>query len=121
MASRTVGEMEIVLNPAGIKAMLHDPGVKAAVDRVADAIAEAGEVLAGSHTVTSTVDGHEVRTPVPVQMRRTTFDTGKPLDDEPRSGSRVRSAVLVSHPTAAGREAGMRALLAAMDAGRTAL
>lgn len=117
----TVGEFEVVLNPAGIRALLHDPGVKAAVDKVADAIAEAGEALAGSHTVTSTVDGREVKTQVPVTMRRTSFETGEPLDSPPRSGSRVRAAVLVSHPTGTGREAGMRAVLAAMDAGRTAL
>lgn len=117
----TVAEIEVVMNQAGIRALLHDPGVKAAVERVADAIAEAGESLAGSHTVTSTVDGKTVATQVPVTMRRTSFETGRPLDDEPRSRSRVRSAVLVSHPTPSGREAGMRALLAAMDAGRTAL
>lgn len=114
-------DIEIVLNPVGMKQLLHDPGVAAGVARVADAIAEAGMVIAGSHTVTTSVDGKPVKAAVPVQMRRTLFQTGAPLDDEPRSRSRARSAVLVSHPTPAGREAGMRALLAAMDAGRAAL
>lgn len=114
-------DIEIVMNPEGLRELLHDPGVKSAVARVADAIAAAGTTMAGSHTVTSTVDGHEVKTPVPVEMRRTSYETGAPLDDEPHSRSRVRSAVLVSHPTPAGREAGMRALVAAMDAGKDAL
>ena len=110
-----------MLNPAGVKALLNDPGVAAAMRRGADAIAEAAAAAAGSHTVTSVVDGEEVRTQVPVEMRRTSFETGAPLDDAPRSRSRARSAVLVSHPTPTGREAGMRALLASLDAARGAI
>ncbi len=114
-------EVKVVMNPAGVKALLNDPEVAAAMRRAADAVAAAAAAAAGSHTVTTVVDGEEVTTKVPVDMRRTSFETGQPLDDAPRSGSRVRSAVLVSHPTPAGREAGMRALLASLDAARSAL
>lgn len=119
MADRV--EVRVVMNPAGVRALLNDPAIAAAMHRGADAIASAAAAAAGSHTVTSTVDGEEVQTQVPVEMRRTSFDTGQPLDDAPRSRSRARSAVLVSHPTATGREAGMRALLSSLDAAKAAL
>lgn len=45
----------------------------------------------------------------------------RPLDGDFRSGSRIPKAGLISHPIPAGREAGLRVLLAALDAGRTAL
>lgn len=114
-----MADVEIVLNRAGMAALLHDPGVQRAVARVADAIASAAEAAAGPHTVTTVVDGESVGQKVPVDMRRTAYLSGRALDDDSRT--RARSAVLVSHPTGTGREAGMRALLASMDAGRSAL
>lgn len=115
-------DIEIVLNVEGIRELLLSREIAGAVDRVADAIAAAAAATAGSHTVTSSDGaGGTIKTAVPVEMRRTSFATQAPLDDVPRSRSRSRSAVLVSHPTPTGREAGMRALVASLDAGQGAL
>ena len=113
--------MRVVMNPAGVRSLLNDPGVAAGIRRAADAVAAAAASAAGSRTVTTVIDGEPAKNQVPVEMRRTSFESGRPLDDAPRSGSRARSAVLVSHPTPAGRETGRRALLASLDAARTAL
>jgi hypothetical protein len=100
---------EIKLNQAGLTAFRNSPEIAALVARVADRVASNAESLAG----TATASGQ----PVQIEMRRTSYDTGRPLNDPPRNRSRARAAVLVSHPTPTGRERGMRGLLSALDAG----
>lgn len=111
-------EVKIVLNRAGIQELLLSPEMERAVERVADAVASTAEAAAGSHTVTSSDGaGGVVKSKVPVQMLRRAHDTGEGLNDEPLSRSRARAAILVSHPTPTGREAGIRALLGSLDSG----
>ena len=115
-------EVRVELNHAGISELLTSPEITSAVGRVADAIASAAASAAGSHTVTTSDGaGAEVKTKVVVEMRRTSFTSGEALDDQPLTHSRARAAVLVSHPTPTGREAGMRALLGSLEAGRGAV
>ena len=104
---------EIKLNQAGLTAFRNSPEIAALVSRVADRVASNAEAIAG----TAEVQAGKGSVLVPIEMRRTSYDTGRPLNDPPRNRSRARAAVLVSHPTPTGRERGMRALLSALDAG----
>ena len=103
----------IVVNPAGMREFRNSAPIAAMIHKVADAVAANAESIAG----TATVAAGKGSVAVPIEMRRTSYDTGVGLDATPRTGSRARSAVLVSHPTDTGRERGMRALLSALDAG----
>lgn len=109
----TTTTTDIKLNQAGLTAFRNSPEIAALIDRVADKVAANAESIAGTAEVGA--GAGSVR--VPIEMRRTSYETGAGLDDPPRNRSRARSAVLVSHPTPTGRERGMRALLSALDAG----
>jgi hypothetical protein len=104
---------QLKMNEAAVTALRNSPEMVALMDRVADRVASNAENLAGS----AEVGAGKGSVRVPIEMRRTSYDTGLGLDDPPRNRSRARSAVLVSHPTPTGRERGMRALLSALDAG----
>lgn len=112
-----MNDVKVTLIPGAVRRLLQSPEVAAHVGAVADRIAATATDLAGAHSVTTSIDGARVTEAVPVDMRRTSWSTGDPLDDQ--TPVRARSAVLVSHPTPSGREAGMRALLAALDSART--
>jgi len=110
-------DVKVVWTPGALKAFRNSPEVAAMIDRVADAVASAGQSIAGD----AEVGAGKGSVRVPIEMRRTSYDTGRGLNDPPANRSRARSAILVSHPTDTGRERGRRALLAALDAGRGAV
>jgi hypothetical protein len=105
--------LAIVVNEKGMRELRNSPEFAAMIDRVADRVAVNADALGA----TAQAQAGKGSVQVPVEYRRTSYETGAGLDDRPQSGSRVRSAVLVSHPTPTGRERGMRALLSALDAG----